>query len=400
MKQKRFNLIQILVIIFLFFLILEILFYVALYSVTKKKESLAIQTVHRLVDGAKMLSSGQQFNDEVGQVVVQFVDGNVDYSQYNVSAEIPKTGTIHIASDGGLELKVWNDELEICVEKSFADADFKITDTSLEECKIDVNVSCPAINVMGKEIVSCEMMRNDPDGNLRYVGSDPSNYVIFNNELWRIIGVFDGQAKIIRNDFYSTSIDWDFNALNDWNQSSLMMEFNGMYFNSIDEVSKSYIDTYHVWNIGGYDDTYQMTGTRSNFYQMERGQSISSVMTASTWTGAIGLMYPSDYGYATSSVNAECDSTVMSLWDRTSGVNNCTHNSWLFNDSYIQWTLTSSSSNSNYVFFIGTTGFVDYYLGTPYYTTGAKPVLYLNSNVSISGGSGTINDPFTLSMIY
>ena len=43
----------------------------------------------------------------------------------------------------------------------------------------------------------------------RYEGKDPNNYIWFNNELWRIIGVFDsashGQAgqnlvKIIRND--------------------------------------------------------------------------------------------------------------------------------------------------------------------------------------------------------
>ena len=29
----------------------------------------------------------------------------------------------------------------------------------------------------------------DDYGNLRYIGADPNNYVLFNNELWRIIGV-------------------------------------------------------------------------------------------------------------------------------------------------------------------------------------------------------------------
>ena len=29
------------------------------------------------------------------------------------------------------------------------------------------------------------------DKNLRYIGANPNNYVKFNNELWRIIGVFN-----------------------------------------------------------------------------------------------------------------------------------------------------------------------------------------------------------------
>ena len=37
------------------------------------------------------------------------------------------------------------------------------------------------------------------DKNLRYIGANPNNYVSFNNELWRIIGVFnninDGTGK-------------------------------------------------------------------------------------------------------------------------------------------------------------------------------------------------------------
>ena len=45
-------------------------------------------------------------------------------------------------------------------------------------------------------------MTNDPGGNPRYVGKSPNNYVSFNNELWRVIGVFDGQVKIIRNEVY------------------------------------------------------------------------------------------------------------------------------------------------------------------------------------------------------
>ena len=47
---------------------------------------------------------------------------------------------------------------------------------------------------------SDELANLDPDGNIRYVGENPNNYVQFNNELWRIIGIFDNKLKIIRND--------------------------------------------------------------------------------------------------------------------------------------------------------------------------------------------------------
>ena len=33
----------------------------------------------------------------------------------------------------------------------------------------------------------------------RYVGAEVNNYVSFNNDLYRIIGVFDGKIKLIRN---------------------------------------------------------------------------------------------------------------------------------------------------------------------------------------------------------
>lgn len=42
----------------------------------------------------------------------------------------------------------------------------------------------------------------------RYIGSSPNNYITYNNEVWRIIGVFDGRIKIIRND--SIGMPWDY----------------------------------------------------------------------------------------------------------------------------------------------------------------------------------------------
>ncbi len=43
---------------------------------------------------------------------------------------------------------------------------------------------------------------------LRYTGKNPNNYVLFNNELWRMIGIFDGKIKIIKNDSIK-DMSWD-----------------------------------------------------------------------------------------------------------------------------------------------------------------------------------------------
>ena len=90
------------------------------------------------------------------------------------------------------------------------------------------------------------------DNNLRYVGADPNNYVSFNNELWRIIGVMnnidDGtgkketRLKIIRDESIG-SYSWDnkasgtgsstsSNGSNDWSDSALQIVLNeGAYWN-------------------------------------------------------------------------------------------------------------------------------------------------------------------------
>ena len=81
------------------------------------------------------------------------------------------------------------------------------------------------------------------DNNLRYIRADPNNYVRFNGELWRIIGVMnniddgtgkkESRLKIIRNEPYSTEMAWDTDNVNDWTTASLQEELNTTYLNSI-----------------------------------------------------------------------------------------------------------------------------------------------------------------------
>ena len=65
------------------------------------------------------------------------------------------------------------------------------------------------------------------DNNYRYSGSNPNNYVKFNNELWRIIGVINGKVKIIRNEAITTRTYTD-NNKNDYVESSLYNYLNSL----------------------------------------------------------------------------------------------------------------------------------------------------------------------------
>ncbi len=282
------------------------------------------------------------------------------------------------------------------------------------------------------------------DNNLRYIGADPNNYVSFNNELWRIIGVFnnidDGtgkketRLKIIRDEPIGT-YSWDNKASgtgssiseygsNDWSDSALQIVLNnGAYWNrtsgecpsgqngattscdftntGLTEEAKSMISN-AKWNLGGLSDTssdenYYQTAITSAWYTYERGTTVYSGRPTE-WIGKIGLMYPSDYGYATaggSTTNRQtCLNTELYSWD---DYDDCFNNDWLYNSSYFQWTLTPYSSYSLYVFRVVSDGHVT--VSFAYNTNDAvSPALYLNSNVKISGGDGSSSSPFILSL--
>ena len=177
---------------------------------------------------------------------------------------------------------------------------------------------------------------NTADQNIRYYGSDPNNYVSFNNELWRIIGVFGNNVKLIRSEKLG-DLSWDSSeasvnggwGVNEWSQADLKNYLNTMYYGgtsvtcyngqnkkevtcptgTIDETSKSLID-YHTWNTGApnyntlYNDTTESFDT-VEFYKAERGNETGKIcnggdycndtVTRKTeWTGYIALPYVTD----------------------------------------------------------------------------------------------------------
>ncbi len=154
-----------------------------------------------------------------------------------------------------------------------------------------------------------------------------------------------------------------------------------------------------VWNLGG-TNTYNSAsnGLASHWYGYERGTTVYTGRPT-TWTGKIGLMYPSDYGYATSGGTtkdrATCLAKELYNWD-SSDFSDCKGNDYLFDANNWQWTLAPYSANAYFVFGVRRDGFVaNVYAGS---TNAVRPALFLKSNIQVDKGTGAKSDPYQLKM--
>ena len=156
-----------------------------------------------------------------------------------------------------------------------------------------------------------------------------------------------------------------------------------------------------VWNLGGPEGNNfasSSNGLASHFYGYERGTTVYSGH-ATTWTGKVGLMYLSDYGYATAggatTNRAACLAKELYNWDGPV-VSDCKNNDYLYKSSYYQWTLAPNSSSARSVFSVGTGGHaVNSY--TYHDNWSVRPAAFLKSNISITDvGDGSSNNPYRL----
>ena len=304
----------------------------------------------------------------------------------------------------------------------------------------------------------------DDYGNTRYIGANPNNYVSIDGDIWRIIGVMkdidDGtgnkedRVKIIRSESIG-DFAWDTSAssvnigygVNEWSQADLMKLLNpgyesetvggSLYWNnqsgtcyknaSNKTTSCNFISTGikdklkalisdAVWNTGSQgtnDYTSASGGLTKHFYAYERSSNTGKICSSgtycndtvertTTWTGKVGLMYLSDYGYATSGGSttdrAACLNKELMNWDGSS-VNDCKYNDWLFNDLFdndYQWTILPGAVPiaATVVGIVNGSGSGDG--RNAFGNFGVRPVVYLKSNVKISSGTGSQDEPFEL----
>ena len=154
-----------------------------------------------------------------------------------------------------------------------------------------------------------------------------------------------------------------------------------------------------VWNLGGTSSyTSASNGLVSHWYVYERGTTVYTGRPT-TCTGKIGLMYPSDYGYATSGGTtkdrAACLAKELFNWD-SSDFCDCKGNDYLYNSSLYQWTLAPVSANALGVFYVSHDGNVDD--SYAYYALAVRPALFLKSNISIKAGTGESSNPYQLKL--
>ena len=278
------------------------------------------------------------------------------------------------------------------------------------------------------------------NGNVRYYGANPNNYVYFNCsdysnqssstcEVWRIIGVFDGKLKLIRNSSIG-SFSWDNKntstgaesaaGKNNWSDARLMKLLNpdyeaesiggSLYYNARsgkcyagrnnatvscnftstgiknDETRNLIAET--SWGLGGWNDSV----VYSDFmYGKERGTSVYSGHSTS-WNGKIALPYPSDFGYS-----ADFSTCTTHIGD----YDNCPSSIWmltLMGTTANSLLLTPFSDDGSSIWGIMTPGYATSDDFAAYGNENIFPTLYLKSDIGIGSGDGSSSSPYTLSV--
>ena len=263
------------------------------------------------------------------------------------------------------------------------------------------------------------------EGRYVYRGQDPDNYIMFNDELWRIIAKeADGTYKIIRNDIlakraydnqnrtesstYCTSasgcgvyaaVDGTFSSPSGsqsgtvTEDSSIKIYLNDDYYtNNINETAKGQM-TSHSFNIGAVERLNQSGAEADSIEKNIAGEEMY------TWTGNVGLANVSDILRA--STNPLCTSATTSYSDSDACNSNYLLDKGAASTLYY-WTINAYSFESGGYSRGVWLGFVDGSAAYLYYnyaynssTAAPRPVVFLKSDTTLNG-SGTSDDPFTI----
>ena len=281
----------------------------------------------------------------------------------------------------------------------------------------------------------------------RYYGASPDNYICLDMEggstcsdkhLYRIIGsIYEEKEntkriKVIKatplTDGTTSGFSWDSTSSGSYSNiwatitsgnysnsltsgSQLMKLLNsgawwngtsGSYYNysttattvnftnyKLSDKAKSYITTSRYY-LGGYNHTSEVM--TNQFYTYERGTTRYDTNRPLYWDGMVGLMYPSDYGYA-------AGNTCVTGTDPYNYDGGCKNKDWLrmtTSSDYTggaEWLMSPYSGDSNNVFLVNSTGFVNRnYNSHPVFSV--RPTFYLTSTTSIVLGTGTLTDPY------
>ena len=365
-----------------------------------------------------------------------WIDG-VNYT--NPSEMMNKTFNIKLHADGEdaiiKEGKI--PDITTTVENSLA---YQLVSTYNNSSKTDVSNN----NIVYHYDTTNRLM-SDVAGNLRFYGADNTNvsddlrnYIYFNCsdysnqssstcETWRIIGVFDGKVKIMRNGSIG-NLAWDQNKNqnpdlttynNDWSNSSLQEFLNGKYYNRGETTTHTYYNgsdgsssvSINLENIGIKNDKtrglisdtlWYLRGWKNGtiysdqMYDYERFSGGVYITTQpKTLFSKIAILYASDFGYAVDF--NKCGSSLTKY-----NATECKNSNWvttIFEYNKTWWVLSPTSNSRTDVGVVVATGELDY-LDNPVYASnrGVVPTLHLNSDASVKSGDGSQDTPYQLSV--
>ena len=300
--------------------------------------------------------------------------GNKQYDLYLFVDESSTNTSMNKTFKAGVAVKAYDREklgLEMCASGQ-----------NLSECIISYANSDNASNIYYH---NSTLTNGAGDNSYRYAGASDSvnNYICLGSDkatcpdanLFRIIGVFGAQTKVIRAKSVGNK-EWDTNDSNTWSSSSLNTYLNGEYLTSLGTLADKIATT--TWKVGGGSWSNIVTSVPKTAYQYEVGSSASST----TVDKKIGLMYVSDYGFA---ADQSGWTTKLDSYGSNSSKN------WLFLGS-TEWTISRSSGFTSRAFYVLSTGGVsDGSTVTESYA--ARPSFNLLSSTTYVSGSGSMSDP-------
>ena len=275
------------------------------------------------------------------------------------------------------------------------------------------------------------------ENGLRYEGADPNNYICLDNKasgacsdtslLFRIIGLFDedtssdgttssGTKKLLKvidtNNYGETGVKvWNSGGTNNWSTASLKTELHEKYLTTLlgtsnvnSKLSSGIANA--KWHLGGASSSNYNTLTAEGIYKEERNTSAIYSGHAASIYAKVGLMYPSDYGYATvggtTTNKAGCRAKELYNWD-SSSYSDCKNNDWLFKSaSFVnsnEWLISPYSSNSINAANLNSAGYVNHSGGNNvgFNQFAVRPTFYLDSSIlKIVGGTGSSTNPYRI----
>lgn len=409
-KKKGFTLIELLAVI----IILGILMIIAIPSVTRyindSRKSTYIDTAKGIISGARNLvnegklqmfdtdttyyiptdciktetESRSPYGDFDKSYVLVTYDGK-GYNYYWVSRDetgqgIPEPVAVSDLDEDDIESDINQNYIKTNVTK---DGTNKVLVLDKEKCSTFSNGMPRAEETVKEKATEADQIINIDDEIYIYKGKQPNNYVIFNGETWRIMGVYGNQLKLIKN---SSIGEKQYNATirKIWENSTLEKYLNseaeGGYIYGLSSEAQNMLDE-GIWYVNPLD------------YRYNAIEAWNGAKNGITIRRKVGMMASYEYLYAAS------DSSCLNVsgFDFDNGSTYCSSKDWMNLIEF--WWFINPAHDTNWCILFSWRGAIT--------RTGNSwtdelldviPAVYLKPTVMITGGTGTKSDPYRLGL--